>query len=202
MTGSEKGPFRDRWHEVTTTRALESPTSPKHRDLFDIAQQNAQLRRDQMMAHKGGRPCGHEKAECSELPSTCQAHDILRIIRLSDCAQPRHVPTIYLFQRRPGNGIVHIGRRVRQVLAVLDSGTFHGRGRCAYGITHVLVDRFVSPRAVDTRWKDGRSAVGRIGGRTSMCEEVGVVGAKNINDHYARVVLAQFLAPELYNERG
>lgn len=35
-----------------------------------------------------------------------------------------------------------------------------------------------------------------------MREEVGVVWFKTINDQYARVVLAQFLAPELDNERG
>lgn len=35
-----------------------------------------------------------------------------------------------------------------------------------------------------------------------MREEVGVVWVKSINDQYVRVVPAQFLAPELYNERG
>lgn len=35
-----------------------------------------------------------------------------------------------------------------------------------------------------------------------MCEEVGVVRVKTINDQGARVVLAQFLASELYEERG
>ena len=120
--------------------------------------------------------------ECSELPSTREAHDMLRIIPLSNFAKPRHVPTIYLFQRRPGYGIIHVGCRVLKVLAVLDSGTFHCCGRYAYGITHVLVDRFVSPPVVDSRWKDGRSAVGRISGRASMCEEVGVVGVKSINN--------------------
>lgn len=37
---------------------------------------------------------------------------------------------------------------------------------------------------------------------TSMCEEVVLVGVKTINDQRARVMLAQFLAPELYSERG
>lgn len=35
-----------------------------------------------------------------------------------------------------------------------------------------------------------------------MCEEVGVVRVNTINDQGAWVVLAQLLAPELYEERG
>jgi len=132
-----------------------------------------------------------------DLPTTSEAHNVLRIILLSDLAQPCQVSTVHLLQRCPKERIIGIGRCILQVLAIFYPGRDQRRRRRPHRVCHVLVHRFVGVPVIDVRREDCARAVWWVRGRSSVREDIGLEWLTRINDQYALVVLAQSFAPEL-----
>ena len=93
------------------------------------------------------------------------------VLRL-DLAQPLHVLTIHLLQRRPIHRIIGVMRRILQVLAVLDPGFNNGSAQIPHTVVHKLVEIFVAPREEEARWEDRSGTVGRVRRWCPMCEDV------------------------------
>ncbi len=116
-----------------------------------------------------------------ELPSTCESHNILRIILFLDLMKPLKVITIHRLQWRPKQRVVDIRCCILQVLPVLDPGLDQRRMRKTHSFCHEPVGRCVSPTEVDTGWEDRERAVWWVRGWPAMGEVIGLKWVKAIN---------------------
>jgi len=64
-----------------------------------------------------------------------------------------------------------------------------------------VVHRSVVPSEIDTRWKDGESAIGWVRGWPSMGEKVGFKWVHAVEDQCAAIMLGESFSPELSNIR-
>ena len=137
------------------------------------------------------------QATALELPTSSESHNILRIILLSDLAQPCQVSTVHLLQWCPKERIIGVRRCILQVLAIFYPGRDQRRRRGPQGVCHILVHRFVGVPIIDVPRKDCARAVWWVCRRTSVREDVGLEWLTRIYGQYTLVLLAQSFAPEL-----
>jgi len=122
------------------------------------------------------------QATTLEFPTTSEAHDTLRIILLSDLAQPCQVSAVHLLQWCPKERIIDVRRQVLQVLARFYPSLGQRRHRGPHGVCHVLVRRFVGVPIIDVPGEDCARAVRWVCGWSSVREDVGLEWLRRIND--------------------
>ena len=92
-------------------------------------------------------------------PSACESYNIIRIILLPDLTKPIQMATIHPLQRCSKQRIVHVRRRILQVLSVPNPGLDQRRSRKTYGICHDPVDRCIISTDRDEGWEDSKGAI-------------------------------------------
>ena len=111
--------------------------------------------------------------------------------------KPPQMLTIQRLEWCSKQRVVHIRRRILQVLPVMSPGFDQRSSRKTHGVSHETVCRCVGPTKVHAGWEDDERAVWWVRRWPTMGEVVRLEWLEGINGQHTVVIFPESVAPKL-----